>query len=107
HRTVFPGSGQVLAPEEWQANRFAIALLVDAGTLRREFVERFGAPAVAWRSAEWRGRARTLRQHSRLLASNESQPRVPSLASIFGLSVEAMAIALEERGYSILEPTVF
>ena len=46
-RNVFPavGCGR-LPPEEWQANRFAIALLLDSDRLRAEFRSRIGVSYV-------------------------------------------------------------
>lgn len=103
HRSIFPdGSRRVPPPEEWQANRFAIALLIDSDTLREQFMQRFGAPVVAFKSDPWSGRSRSLREHSRFLASYQSG-KYDSLCSVFGLSAEAMAIALEQRGYSVDE----
>jgi hypothetical protein len=100
HRSVFPNRAESVPPEEWQANHFAIALLIDSHTLRHEFVGRFGAPVVAHESAPRRSRSQTLREHSRTLAA-ERVRGLSSLATVFDLSVEAMAIALEERGYSV------
>lgn len=49
---IFPSSAAAGAVprEEWQANRFAVALLIDAGVLRTEFERRFGAPQIARRA---------------------------------------------------------
>lgn len=106
NRSVFPdGARGRPAPEEWQANRFAVELLIDPDLLRREFTERFRAPVVARRSPDWQSRSRTRREHARQLATAGIGTRAP-LCSVFGLSVEAMAIALEQRGYAVEEPPV-
>lgn len=104
NRTVFPdGSRGRPAPEEWQANRFAVGLLIDADLLRAEFTRRFENSVVALRAPEWVTLSRTLREHARRLAGAEVKGQRP-LCSIFGLSAEAMGIALVERGYAIEEP---
>jgi hypothetical protein len=104
HRAVFPSAAKAyLAPEEWQANRFAADLLVGVTVLRREFEERFDATVIARNTRGWRLHARTLREHSRRLACGEINGRAP-LCSVFDLSCEAMAITLEERGYAVEEP---
>jgi hypothetical protein len=104
HRGVFPSAAKAcLAPEEWQANRFAADLLVGGTVLRREFEERFDTAVIARNAKGWRLHARTLREHSRRLASGEIKGRAP-LCSVFGLSCEAMAITLEQRGYAVEEP---
>ena len=106
NRSVFAdGARGRLTPEEWQANRFAVDLLIDADLLRLEFRQRFRAPLVARRSPGWRPRSRTLREHARHLATAEIGVHAP-LCSIFGLSAEAMAIALEQRGYAVEEQPV-
>jgi len=107
HRGVFPdGARAHLAPEEWQANQFAIDLLLDASILRAEFVLRFSQSVIARCLPGWRLHARTLREHSRRLANSELNGHAP-LASVFGLSGEAMAIALEQRGYAVEEAPLF
>lgn len=104
NRTVFPSASPGrLPPEEWQANRFAVELLIDPQMLRSEFLKRFSAPIVAHHSAEWVTRSRTLREHARRLASSEVKGH-RSLCSLFGLSAEAMGIALQQRGYAVEEP---
>lgn len=94
-----PGHGRVRT-EEWQANRFAIALLIDRDVLRTEFERRFAAPVIARCAPAWRLRSSTLREHSRRLAT-ASANGVEPLRCVFGLSGEAMAIALETRGYAV------
>jgi hypothetical protein len=104
NRNVFPdGSRGRPAPEEWQANRFAVELLIDPHLLRAKFTERFIDPVVARRSPGWVTRSRTLRDHARRLAGVEVNGHRP-LCSTFGLSVEAMGIALQQRGYAVEEP---
>jgi hypothetical protein len=102
NRSVFPGScrPEAVAREEWQANRFATALLVDPTVLREEFVARFDAPFIARSSREWRSRARTVRELASLVARGSVEGH-PSLRHVFGLSIEAMAITLESRGYVV------
>lgn len=101
-RAVFPKSCRAgaVAREEWQANRFAVALLINAEVLRNEFLSRFDVPVVARSSREWNVPRRNLRD----LASELGRVSVrghPALRDVFGLSVEAMAIALESRGYVV------
>lgn len=101
---VFPSSAGTRVPrEEWQANRFAIALLMDSSVLRAEFVRRFNDPLVPWRSPRWRGQSTSLREHSRRLAAS-STAGLPPIREVFGVSTEAMAIALESRGYAVTDP---
>lgn len=104
NRSTFPRncSPGAIAREEWQANRFAIALLIDPEVLRDEFRRRFGEPPIARASREWRLRARTLRQLSTMLSRGLAGAH-PPLREVFGLSAEAMAIALETRGYVVEE----
>lgn len=107
NRSTFPGScsPRAVPREEWQANRFAVALLIDAQLLREEFQLRFGAPAIARSSRYWQRRARTLRELSSLVAKGTVNGHRP-LRDVFGLSTEAMAIALESRRYVLEADTV-
>jgi len=106
-RSVFPtGSRGRPVPEEWQANRFAVDLLIDRCLLRAEFSQRFSEPVIALHSPEWITHSPTLRDHARRLASANVKGFRP-LFSVFGLSVEAMGIALEQRGYAVEEPPAF
>ena len=106
NRSVFPGFGTGrVPPEEWQANRFAVDLLIDADVLREEFVRRFDTPVVAWHTTDWAPRSASLRGHARQLAGAERRDCEP-LCRVFGLSTEAMAIALEQRGYAVEEPPI-
>lgn len=105
NRAIFSdGRGRSVPPEEWQANRFAVALLIDAGVLRAEFQRRFGS-LFASRSERVGGQATNLRDHARLLAA-ERVGGLVSLREVFGLSVEAMAVALESRGYAVEDPPI-
>ena len=90
--------------EEWQANRFAAYLLIPTVDLREEFIRRFGEPPQA---AEcFRQPNDTARTLARRLA-RESNPENPTpLCDAFGVSVEAMAIALESRRYVPDAPTL-
>ena len=90
NRNVFP-HGHRPPPEEWQANRFAVALLVDPDLLRVGFEARFHEAPFVCSPGD-------LRVVSRDVACEEAQGR-PPLKDEFGLSMEAMAIALESRGY--------
>lgn len=100
NRTTFPQSCRTgaIASEEWQANRFAVALLINADVLRHEFFLRFGVPVIPRVDQQGRIRARTLRELARQVAAAERSAHAP-LRVTFGLSIEAMAIALETRGY--------
>lgn len=106
NKAIFPdGSRREVRREEWQANRFAVDLLIDADVLRAEFMTRFQAPVIARATQEWRYRSSDRRGHARLLASTFVDRHRP-LREIFGLSTEAMAIALESRGYAVEQPPV-
>lgn len=103
NRGIFPNGGpRPVPPEEWQANRFAVALLFDGETLRSECRRRFGDAPVPLRSRRPPVQARSLRELSRRLARAEVNGH-PCLCGVFGVSVEAMAIALETRGYVVEE----
>lgn len=89
---------------EIQANRFAATLLIDHLALRREFTARFDGVGLA--QLLDRSRSRGAREQGRLLAAY-SNSQSPSLATLFVVSIEAMAIALETRGYLHQNPTFF
>lgn len=98
-RNVFPDVNRGrLPPEEWQANRFAIALLLDRERLRDAFRARFDEAYVTPQDLEEPSTSVGCRRAARRLASREVGTRRP-LNELFGLSVQAMAIALEKRGY--------
>jgi len=104
-RNVFPAAGQGrLPPEEWQANRFAIALLLDSERLRAEFRSRIGVPYATPSDVGSTGSVERCRQLARSIAVR-SVDGAPPLTDVFGLSAEAMAIALERRGYVRRTPT--
>ncbi|MGQ0814412.1 MAG: ImmA/IrrE family metallo-endopeptidase [Gemmatimonadota bacterium] len=99
NRDVFAATDRRAVPrEEWQANRFAVALLIGRDRLRDEFVARFGPPPVVRAGREAPGRAATPRDLANQLATAQVNT-LPQLRDVFGLSAEAMAIALESRGY--------
>lgn len=102
NKSTFPRScsPRAVAREEWQANRFAVALLIDPQMLREEFQLRFGGPTIARSTQDWQRRARTLRDLASLAAKGTVNGHRP-LRDVFGLSTEAMAIALESRGYVV------
>lgn len=103
NRSVFPSSCRsgMVPREEWQANRFAVALLINPVVLREEFALRFGAPPAAWATQEWRYKAKSVRDLALLLGRcNTTSVHVP-LRQVFGLSTEAMAIALESGCYVV------
>lgn len=81
---------------EIQANRFAANLLVSAAALACEVGKRFGSsgPAEALNKVE----DHSIRERGRYLAALSAEGH-PALAATFGISLEAMAIALEVRGY--------
>lgn len=100
NRNLFPKSAsRRVPPEEWQANRFASALLVGRAALESAFRHRFGDPPLP-RCEGQIVRCTSLRSLSRSLASQRVRGQLP-LYEVFGLSVEAMAIALEARGLVI------
>lgn len=103
NRSVFPSSYRVgaVSREEWQANRFAVALLIDPETLREEFAVRFGKPPVVWATQEWRYKAKSVRCLANLLGRCSTTTTYVPLRRVFGLSAEAMAVALQSRGYVV------
>lgn len=99
-RNVFPKANRgTLPPEEWQANRFAIALLIDCERLRDEFRARFDRAYVTAQDFDASPTSVGRRRVARRLASQQVGTRRP-LNELFGLSAQAMAIALEKRGYA-------
>lgn len=98
-RNVFPKADRGRLPrEEWQANRFAIALLLDRERLREEFRTRFDRASMTPEDFDEPPTAVGCRRVARELATMEVRKQ-RSLAELFGLSGQAMAIALEKRGY--------
>lgn len=102
NKAIFPAScaPSAVRREEWQANRFATALLVDPVVLREEFEARFGPPPVARATQAWRYKAASVRALAQLLARGTTGSH-PPLREVFGLSTEAMAITLESRAYVV------
>ncbi len=91
-------------PEEWQANHFAISLLLNDHALGVGFESRFGDEPLVFEArpdSEY-DEFESLRAYSRHIALAE-RPGFPPLAEFFQLSVEATAIALEERGYVVTD----
>ncbi len=82
---------------EWQANQFAIFLLLNDPALQRRYDERF-EDRPRYFDDEAPPDCGELREFSRHLATAEVDGATP-LAEHFELSAEATAIALEERGY--------
>lgn len=98
-RNVFPKANRGRLPrEEWQANRFAIALLLDRERLREEFRARFDRAYVTPQDFNEPPTDVGCRRVAQELATREVDAQQP-LAALFGLSGQAMAIALEKRGY--------
>lgn len=95
---IFSTPQQKVPREEYQANRFAVALLVNGKLLRGEFEKRFGQPPMICPPGDLRLSSRRIARERR----NGLQP----LHQTFGLSVEAMAISLESKGYLADQPTI-
>jgi len=106
HRHLEGGKAK-LPPEEWQANRFAVHLLLPADLVRDEFLSRYGQP-LNYRDhceidAEFRNLYTQLRFYSREIArqpyfkkSSTGGEVVKPLHELFAVSCQAMAIRLEE-----------
>ena len=94
-RNVDPGAARV-PPEEWQANRFAAVLLVNPTRLRLAFADRFPDPPVT--PATFSAGLKDPREVARAVARAEVGGK-PCLAKMFDVSIEAMAVALQARGY--------
>jgi Zn-dependent peptidase ImmA (M78 family) len=104
-RNVFPSGqrGGHVPREEFQANRFAVYLLVNRDLLRSEFAVRFGTHSLVVGDVDAHESARSL---ARFAAATTDTGYAP-LRDRFGLSTEAMAIALQARGYIVdQEPLV-
>lgn len=102
NHNIFPkASHSKLPPEEWQANRFAAYLLIDADILSREFIKRFGKEPHDYRvlkeKCEIDNHFCSMREYSRDIAKTAVMG-LQSLADLFVVSVEAMAIRIEEVG---------
>jgi hypothetical protein len=90
-------------PEEVQANRFAAALLIDRRALQREIQTRFGDRGI--RDVLANVGDLTTKERGRFIATWRGGSDL-ALADVFDVSVEAMAIALESRGYLNTNPTL-
>jgi len=102
NRSVFPGEKRQVPPEEWQANRFASYLLVDPDLLTTHFTRRFGAPPLPRREGGGVARVPNLHEFARATASQTARRQRPLYVE-FGLSVEAMAVTLKQRGLVVDE----
>jgi hypothetical protein len=93
------GAEEHFQPEEWQANVFAIWLLLPDEALQRAFERRFQTDVLvcpeSWRDPDL---DYPMRPFSRTVAAMRGHEFGP-LFEQFQLSIEATAIALEERGY--------
>lgn len=98
NRNIF-SSDVTPPPEEVQANRFAAHLLMPGSLVRREFVRRFETPQVVTDPGS------TAYETAIELAHRTTQSISISLCDAFEVSRQAMAIALESRGYVKAEPT--
>lgn len=96
-RNVF-GTGPDVPREEWQANRFAAYMLMPNTLLLRAFVGRFGEPPVLTDSN------RSISDTAMELAIRSTRGIGSSLSDTFEVSRQAMAIALESRGYVTDQP---
>lgn len=102
------GTYSVRDPDEREANRFATFFLMPSKQVRRAFEERFGSPAVRFDERATFGRVRKnadiRRMAARRLASmtQYNGSSFTSLADHFHVSVEAMAIRLEELKLFVL-----
>ncbi|MDZ4259474.1 MAG: ImmA/IrrE family metallo-endopeptidase [Gemmatimonadales bacterium] len=91
---------------EIQANRFAAALLISPSALRREVSTRFGDTGIRELLQGMPPNA-SIRDRGRFIAAHEVNALAP-LATAFDVSLEAMAIALESRGFlTTSSPTLF
>lgn len=86
-------------PEEWQANQFAIYLLLNDPALQTAFEIRFDETPLMF-DEQHRADFDEMRQFTRHLAMHATD-EFRSLVELFELSAEATAIALEERGYVV------
>jgi len=83
---------------EWQANRFAVHLLMPSDIVAREFRRRYGTISRAFSelSPSAKERWNNRRDYSRFLAVRGQSSSLASLATAFGVSGATMAIRLEE-----------
>ena len=102
-RNMSFGGQRKWPPEEWQANRFAVHLLMPEDIVRMKFTERISPAPINYREKYQRvGRFAqtypTLRNYTLMLAGKD---RPFDLRNIFRVSKEAMAIRIEELGLVI------
>lgn len=98
NRNIFSSDGTP-PPQEVQANRFAAHLLMPGSLLRREFLRRFQTPVVVTDPES------TVSETAVALAHRTTRGISTSLCDAFEVSRQAMAIALQSRGYVTAEPT--
>ena len=98
NRNIFSSDGTP-PPEEVQANRFAAHLLMPGTLLGREFVRRFDTEVMVADPGS------TASKTAVALAHRTTRSISTSLCDAFEVSRQAMAIALESRGYVKAEPT--
>lgn len=104
-----PGKREERPVKEWEADKFASFFLMPARQVRQEFTKRFGNNPVsadqdtafglfAESVPAFAKRLRNNRDFSRIIARANSFHGIefPQLSKVFGVSVEAMAIRLEE-----------
>jgi hypothetical protein len=83
---------------EWQANRFAVHLLMPASLVCAEFRKRYGTVnrLHADQPPAFLGRWPKRREYSKFMATRGQSSSMAPLTEDFGVSVESMAIRLEE-----------
>jgi len=104
-RNVFPRPGVTTPREEIQANRFAIALLIGGNELRNAYRSRFGPRPLVLGKDHTGSAQMSLRALSRRAAKTPDTSGT-AMRDVFGVSTEALAIALETRGYVVPTPPV-
>ena len=102
-RHVEASSSMRLPAEEYQANRFAVHLLLPEEAVRQAFRQRFGEHAHVYeercsRIAKFKEQFPSLREYSSCLARDRVAGFRFSLKDFFGTSTKSMAIRLEELG---------
>jgi hypothetical protein len=102
NRSIFAGDKQQVPTEEWQANRFASYLLVDPELLITQFTRRFGTPPLPRREGGGVARVPNLHQFALETASRVARRQRPLYVE-FGVSIEAMAVTLKQRGLVVDE----
>jgi hypothetical protein len=98
-RSVFPSRAEASrSREEYQANRFAISLLVNPAAVREEMIRRFDTSTLSREKLHDTSGPSTLDDLARKVAKLEIRG-VPALKDLFGVSAQAMAIILKEHGF--------